>query len=95
MKQNEKRSESSQDSPKLYAGKEIDETPLVYFHPDELRTKEFNAFVDRLLTKGDASEEGFTVLTPVQRHVFSVINRAFARITRREYISEIKDEYNE
>lgn len=55
---------------------------FLYFHPDELRTKEFNQFVDRMLTEGTADEEVFSNLTPVQRQVYSVLNRAFARIKR-------------
>lgn len=73
---------SQDNAEELTAGKDEETEGLVYFHPNELRTKDFNKFVDRLLTTGDADETMFANLTPVQRHVYSVINRACARLQK-------------
>lgn len=56
---------------------------LIYYDPDELRTKRFNKFIDDLLEKGTVTDESFTELSIVQRDVYSVINRAFSRIKAR------------
>lgn len=56
---------------------------LVYYDPDELRTKDFNKFIDQLLETGTVDDELWTSLTIVQRDCYSVINRSFARIKRR------------
>ena len=53
------------------------------YDPDELRTQDFNKFVDQLLTSGTVDDELWTNLTPVQREVYSVFNRAMARLARR------------
>ena len=57
---------------------------LIYFHPQELRTKDFNKFVDSMLANGCVDEGMFNSLTPVQMHVYSVLNRALARAMRLE-----------
>lgn len=56
---------------------------LIYFDPDELRTKEFNRYIDQLLETGSPDVELHENLTPVQKQVYSVINRAFERYKRR------------
>ena len=59
------------------------ENDLIYFHPDELRTKEFNQFIDDMLETGSPSADTFSELTVVQKQVFSVINRSFERYKRK------------
>lgn len=55
---------------------------LITFNPDELRTKEFNKFIDDLMVKGRVEDEQFHNLTKTQKEMYSVINRAFERHKR-------------
>lgn len=55
----------------------------IYFNPEELRTKEFNRLIDSLLTHGEVMDEDWAILTPVQKHIYSVINRAMKRVIKR------------
>ena len=57
-----------------------DEPETITFHPDELRTKEFNNFVDQILIKGKVDDDTWHKRTRLQNEFYSVINRSVKRM---------------
>jgi len=55
---------------------------MICFRADELKTKEFNNFIDKLLTSGEVDDEIWHKRSKVQNEVYNVINRSLKRLSK-------------
>ena len=52
---------------------------------EQLYDKRLNRVIDQTLTNGKVDIESYTQLTPFQKKVWGVTNRAVKRVTTRDY----------